>query len=166
MATPEILQLEGQLIQHKNVMTIKFQLVASCGGRCGGRHARAGSPHNSKGQALHNGPRTLNMSRAFLWSVEAPRCLYVATLANSLSHLAIVCCQGVYLTFEWAVSVTKHAHTDSLCSYLLVARNLMSHTCPWKSILAWVETRRTKKNINRCYCYFSCWWHCRCCCHC
>ena len=56
-----------------------------------------------------------------------------------------MCCQGVYLTFEWAVSVTKHAHTDSLCSYLLVARNLMSHTCPGKSNLVWVETGRTKK---------------------
>ena len=130
MATPEILQLEGQLFQPKNVMTSKFQLVASRGGggRAGAR--RAGSPHNSKGQALRNGPITLKKPRATWRSVEAPRCVYVATLANSLSHLAIVCCQGVYLTFEWAVSVTKHAHTDSLCSYLLVARNIMSHTCP------------------------------------
>ena len=42
MATPEILQLEGQLVQPQNVMTIKFQLVASCGGGRGGAAGAAG----------------------------------------------------------------------------------------------------------------------------
>ena len=58
MATPQILQLEGQLMESKILRTNKFQHGASPGGRRAARGAvlrRAGGHHDSNDDTLPNG---------------------------------------------------------------------------------------------------------------
>ena len=65
MATPQILQLDGQLMKSKILATIRFQHGASAGRRRparGGALRRAGSHHDSKDGVLPNGVTFMTMS--------------------------------------------------------------------------------------------------------